>query len=263
VGKLKQADLVIFKVNGAYEFIRYMETHGKAPIVQGIFNSSKIKKVLWSVDTHVMQGLETHLSHLQYFDRIYSAHSAFMGNFNATKSAWLPCCYRLSSIRELQKFNEAEYPVERDVLFYYNPTPTGDRNELALRAKAMCDGMALRALFGHVGTWETVRHFIKTSRVNINLSMQGELNYRFFELQAFNAVQVCDRTTDYDKLGVNRENVYFVKRDLSDFEAVLKKALGQAISLQTENWVMESHMLIHRIVQVMNDVLGVSARVEF
>jgi hypothetical protein len=263
IKKMAEVDVMIFMVHGGYSFFDFINRFKHIPAFMNIMLSTpQTKKVLWSVDSHKMQNLEGGLASWDIIDTFYSAHSQFMDALPQEKAQWLPCCYRLSNMKDLRDLNNEKIEKSIDVGFFYNVDPTGDRNGLALKAKAICDDLGYTSLFGHVGNWFYMADAIKRSRLNLNLSMSKELNYRTFELLAYNAHMIGDKTVDHDKVNLDYSNTIFIDRHLSDFKEKLKAFMEkEQVEKKTADSVLSEHMLVHRIVTIINRELNTNLKV--
>ncbi|MEM9296768.1 MAG: glycosyltransferase [Bacteroidota bacterium] len=268
VSRALKADLIIFFVNGGYQFIHFIEKHRKNTAMGQLFSSAQTRRVLWSVDTHIMEKIERNLSNNALVHHLYSAHSGFIKDFDASKTSWLPCCFRLKSLGALLR----DRPLAKrkgnfaNVVFPYNSSTTGDRNYLASKMKFLCDEMNISNLFGHIGSWERMIEYMIDAKVVLNLSMGQELNYRHFETQAFNCIALEEITFEHSKIDSDNGLIIPFNRDLSDFSEKLREAMEIASSTEASEFkgqdhIIQGHTMLHRVASIISREASVAVEV--
>ena len=215
-------------------------------------------KALWSFDSHHQWTYER--IHQGLFDKIFISHSPYMKFFDADKVEWCPCCFVRFGVSWLQRWimeDKNRKAARYDVVFPYKPYSIGSRNTFAAGIKRILQDLGVKHYLGPVDSGKPYMNLIQSSKSILNLSLMDDLNIRNFEAWALNRILLANVTPDHTLLDKMPNSTVFFKRDLSDIEPKLKKALDASEeSVSSSEYVLNGHMQIHRYVHMINKTLG-------
>jgi tetratricopeptide (TPR) repeat protein len=254
-----RADLVILALFGSNVDQMFVQRLA-SPEALRVLNDPFIRKVLWSMDSHIWHEMEARYQF--FFDRYYLAHSPYIPRFQGVDCRWLPCCCFQESIDAHLRLLQDPPPPERDVVFPYMTHPHGERNRIALEIQERLARRGLNAHFGFVGMGADYARAIQASRVCLNISLADDLNVRNFEVWGLDRCLLANPTPDHSRIDMDLSGTAFFQRDLSDFDGALDAALQAAAGqVRSAGAVLNRHMVIHRYVEIINAELGTDLRV--
>lgn len=230
-------------------------------------NDKEQRKVAWSMDSHHQWQIEIQYQH--FFHTYYLAHSNYIEKFKKTRVKWLPCSLLVDQNRkELLRYyffldGEKAFDI---VSIYRNYLSIGDRNAVMAEYYNYLSNHGYSVFLGQTkqivqGKLNMSRyyHALCSGRIVLNISIKDDLNMRNFEALALNQVMVTNRVPDHDKIDLDYSNtVFFDRYDLNSFAKAMERAFEKTkqVPKRTVDSVINKHMLIHRYVDIMNDVLG-------
>ena len=219
-------------------------------------------KALWSFDSHHDWALERQWQ--DRFDKLFIAHSPYLKFFDEKKTHWLPCGYVRFGQDQLLKLL-AEPPAaagtEISVIFPHKSCNLGTRQDLEPALRRACAKLEQSSYFGTVESGLPYLRAIQGARVVLNVSIKDDLNIRNFEAWALNRVLLVNRTPDHARIAFPEDSTFFFDRNLRDFEERLGQAMERSRHrVQTSGFVLNHHMLAHRIVEMFNVCLGQNCR---
>jgi len=233
-----------------------------------------IPKAFWSYDSHHSADME--LKYADKFDRLFIAHSPYLYKFNGFHVEWLPCAFHRYGIDDLirigngklPKFDSAptrflnwltKHPKDKktiDVAFPHRFYSVGNREKLVTDLCKKMREAGLRVFFNPVQIGWPYMEVLRRSRVILNLSLLDDLNLRNFEAWGINGVLLTNKVPDHNRIiGINMSHTYFFSRDLSDFDVLLNRALCDEDDIRTSEEILNSHMKIHRYINIINSCL--------
>jgi len=260
----EKQDLVIFRLVGRRpsSFIELLKNEN----LLDTYVNLKCKKVFWSQDSHHSYPHEVSVQ--DYFDRCYIAHSKYGKHFDQKKFFYLPCCYTAGSLDDLYEISAIEFKKERDIGSFYVQYSIGDRNLVYAKIASILKRQNLSYTFArYYGTNEeypygNLKWGIKTSRVNVNVSLMDDLNIRNFEVIAMNGVLLTNKLDEHGNIDLDYSLTHFYQRDLSDFETKLQESLDDTRRKQTWISIYNGHCLTHRYLTIINNELGENLHTE-
>jgi hypothetical protein len=221
----------------------------------------KCQKALWTFDSHHGWRIEKKYENL--FHRIFVAHSPYLKFFQKEKSEWLPCGfvrYGMNSWLNILR----DYSPSRayDVIFPHKSYPIGNRDAVALAAGRKLRQEGFRYGAGEFTSGEPYFDALRSAGVVLNISLLDDLNIRNFETWASGRILLTNPTPDHARLGLGSNDTFYFDRNLGDFSEQAKAAVARSIQPGvTAQAVFDGHMLIHRYVQIINQMLDTKLRV--
>lgn len=222
----------------------------------------KAVKVLWSFDSHRGWPSERHWQ--DQFDKLFIAHSPYLKFFDETKAHWLPCSFIRFGRNQLIKLlseSEAAGGIQANVIFPHNSYNLGTRRNLEPALRRACAKLGQSSYFGPVESGLPYLRAIQKARVVLNVSIKDDLNIRNFEAWAVNRVLLTNRTPDHARIAFPEDSTFFFDHGLGNLEEQLAQALERARHpVQTFGFVLNHHMLAHRILEIFNVCFGQDGR---
>jgi tetratricopeptide (TPR) repeat protein len=250
-----QSDLVIFALFGSC-LEPLFSNYSSLPEMESLFQNNNIKKVLWSLDPHHNGGME--LKYQRFFSRYYICSPHYLYKFKEVDTCWLPCSFFYLGIDSLIDTLKNQLQSKRHLVFPFNIYNMGDRDLTALKISRILAKYDIDYFFGFVGYGKPYIDALQESKICLNINMADGLNLRNFEAWAFNKVLLTNSDPEYDQFRMDLSDTFFYKRDLSDFEEALQKALHHDSITNTSQIVLNNHMVIHRYIEIINKELDTS-----
>lgn len=244
----------------------FFSRHQNHPDFFRLWNRRDIRKAAWSMDSHHAWPQEIKIQ--DFFDTYYIAHSEYIEKFAPGKAYWMPCCFEwfpIDKAIELVLQGKKITQFLRNIIFHhfnYKPDKNlqiEDRCLIAPKILTICNQMGLQSLFGYCGKYgsEELARIIMDSQIVLNISLHSDLNMRTFEALLFNKILLSDYCDDYSKIDLDFTNVFFYKRDISDFQNILKNALSHDSSrINSAANILNKHMKMHRFISIINRELN-------
>lgn len=246
---------VVFRLSGEnpLEFIELLRLYG----LLSTFRNRTYSASFWSMDSHHLGRQEARAA--QYFDHVFVAHSEYMQLFDEKTSTHLPCAFSLASnsrIRQsLSSFQkESSWPPgNKSLTAPFAAYPRQGRNLGYLKGLWAAQELGISNFFGTVrgGTPPNeglIQHILSHSVV-LNLSLSNDLNMRNFEALALNRILLTNRVSDHEFLERYKQNIVFLKSDLSD----LKEKISLALETEPRDIsvdVLQKHSLWPRVQEI-------------
>ena len=249
-----KSDLVIFALFGS-NMDNFFKKHSTHPGIVSLFRNKKIKKVLWSYDSH--HSWQNEAKYQNLFDRYYIAHGNYIDRFNDVSCQWLPCCYSQFGIDGLIQLLSHKPAITRDLVFPHNSYGIGDRDAIAKKAVGILNKLNVKYHFGPLAYGLPYSKAIQESKICMNISLIDDLNIRNFEAWGLNKILLTNKVPEHDMIDADYSHTYFFDRDLSNFTEALQSALNDSCSdINTAGGVLNRHMAIHRYLEVINRELN-------
>jgi Flp pilus assembly protein TadD len=253
---VKQADLVIFALFGSN-----LVSHFEIPELLPFFHDNSIKKVYWTQDAQHEWGMG--LEYQRWFHKYYLNYSGYLDKYDGVETCWLPSCFFSIGIDELTELISFPREIERDVIFPYTHYSLDDRTHVAKSIREKLSDYGLNYYLGNIEFGLPYLRSIQESKICLNISTLGSLNIRNFEVLALNRILLTERVADHDSIKMDISHTYFFKRDLTDFDDALNKALNDtATDIRTSDDILNNHMLVHRYVEIINNELNTQYKVQ-
>ncbi|MBN2590859.1 MAG: hypothetical protein JXA96_13425 [Sedimentisphaerales bacterium] len=215
-------------------------------------------KALWTFDSHHCYEKERRFQ--KYFDTFFIAHSPYLGKFNDVRTEWVPDCFLgfdIDHLKELRLRSLFEKNVKYDVVFPFDLNNNVNFLNLAQKLKEYFQKIGIRYHLGPAQSGMANMDLILKSRIVLNISLFDDFNIRNFEVWGLNRSLLTNKVPDHDNIkDVDYSSTYFFQRNFSDFGQVLQNALSADNTPDTSISVLNSHMLIHRYIEMINKVLG-------
>lgn len=253
---VKEADLVIFALFGAN-----LDSHFEIPELLPFLHDNNIRKVYWTQDAQHEWGMG--LEYQQWFHRYYLNYSGYMDKYDEVETCWLPSCFFSIGIDELTELISFPKEIDRDIIFPYTYYSLDDRILVAKRIQEKLSDYGLNSYLGNIEFGLPYLRSIQESKICLNISKLGSLNIRNFEVLALNRILLTEKVADHDRIKMDMSHTYFFKRDLTDFDDALKKALNDtATDIRTSDDILNNHMLVHRYIEIINNELDTQYKVQ-
>lgn len=255
-------DLVIFSGQGM-DLARHLQPVLDDPVANGYFLTIP-RKVFWSFDSHHAYNEES--GYAQFFNTVYVAHETYRPLVRAEHKEDLPCCFWPLSYDDLNVRLKSPPARLTDVFFKHRSYSWGDRDALLRSISTTLSNNNLS--FDVVPGNDRIAYCdaLHASQVVLNISLLCDLNFRNFEAWAFGRPLITNELGWHTKVAADAlGSTFFFRRDLSDFEEALHRALNHSAgrSVESINAVLGGHMLMHRIVQIINTEFSTDFRVDF
>lgn len=255
----KQADLVILSLFGPN-----LDCYFNIPELLPFLHDTNIRKVYWTQDAQHPYGMA--LQYQKFFNKYYLNYldsSYYMYKYYKAEPYWLPSCFFSTGVDELIELISLPRKIEKDIIFPYTDHRIDDRQVVVDRIKEKLSDYGLNYYLGKIQFGLPYLHALQESKICLNISTRGSLNIRNFEVLALNRILLAEKVTDHDRINMDLSHAYFFKRDLSNFDEALERALNDTLAnIRTSNDIIKRHMLIHRYVEIINNELNTHYKVQ-
>ncbi len=258
---LSEFDHVVFRLSGEnpMELIDLLRIYG----LLNVFMKRTYSASFWSMDSHHLGRQEAKAA--RFFDHTFIAHSEYMNLFDEKTATHLPCAFSLASnsrvSQTLAAFSDVKAGKQKreSICAPFAAYPWQNRNLGYLKGMWAAQDLGVEHFFGSVRGGrppnESLIQSILSNSVVFNLSLSNDLNMRNFEALALNRVLLTNQVSDHEILGAYKQNIVFLKPDLSD----LKERMTDALAIQPRDIsaeFLERHSLWPRIEEILKVILA-------
>ena len=225
-----------------------------------IFSDLPFKKAFWAIDTHLM--LKEHLEYSKYFDYVFVSGKRFVQDFKqalpSKKIYHLPLCYPLNT----ESIVKNRGSIMNQIVFIGNIKSFHQkRREMVEFLAKIYDGK-----FYHAVDYQNMMGIVKYSKIAFNCSLNGDLNFRVFEVLGAGTEFVTDDIPELDTINGLRERVSTYKN-----EGELKEKIDGILAndpkythneFLNQEWIREKHCLVHRL-SALIDMIQFNSQINF
>jgi hypothetical protein len=259
--EFSEFDHVVLRLSGEnpMEFIALLRIYG----LLDVFMRRTYSASFWSMDSHHLGKHEAKAA--RFFDHTFIAHSEYLHLFDEKTATHLPCAFSLASnfrvSQTLAAFLRSKKGQTKkgSICAPFSAYPWQSRNLGYLKGMWAAQDLGVENFFGSVRRGhqpnEGLIQSILSSSVVLNLSLSNDLNMRNFEALALNKVLLTNHVSDHEILDAFRQNIVFLKPDLSD----LKERMIEALAIQPRDIsaeFLESHSLWPRIEEILKVIIA-------
>lgn len=219
---------------------------------------SAIKKALptvirakWFIDSHVV--LELHKLYAKEIDVGFFAIRKYAQEFQTLlgqeNAFWLPLCFPDQPEAITINYAPINYPVS--FVGRWNKDWFPKRTEYIEKLRAKYD-----TYFHAVTDYTNYRTLLKQSKVSFNCSLNGDLNFRVFEVLGAGTELVTDSVPDLYKIKGLQERLH-VYGDSEELFAIIDRILADdpeitTNTIETQQWIENHHTICNRMEELLS-----------
>jgi hypothetical protein len=265
LSKARDCSLVIFPFHSSamVQFIKILSQINIDDLFKGEF-----KVVVWTLDNHLFP--EDDLIIQRMVDKLYVAHKNYDSHLDPRKTAYLPPAYYLTCIDNYIEDARYIFTENVDILcnfrYFKHHNQEDGRIKVAYEAYKIIkkDFPDLKIVCASILNPRDYINALRSSKIIMNISMYDDFNIRNFETIAFNKTLLTSWTSAHDltktKCNINFNKTFIFQRDCSDLSEKIQEALLNTSNsdreYSTSNSIFSENMLIHRYVDIINDIFG-------
>ena len=197
-----------------------------------------VRTATWLIDTHVREPF--HKEYCKLFDYAFFAISRFMDRIDHPRKFWLPVCHTSMFLLEFPK----KRPYHIGFVGRFSGKFLEERSEFMFMLKDIFPDFHLITDYG------TVYQTMSKIEYMVNLSYDGDMNFRTFESLACGCGLITNDVPDLHKItGLDERITIF-----DSFDSCVDAIKNKVGVTQTDNskWVMEKHTLGNRFDSIIN-----------
>lgn len=210
-----------------------------------------VPRVWWWIDAHVQY--DNRKRYAKNFDHLCLAVSSFVDRAHkeiGPATSWLPLCFPLESNSIVPA---GDKDLEAVFIARIEPRQYFPRRHTLISAM----NYALGSRFYHECNYNDMLSLVRRAKVGLNSAIQGDLNFRVWEVLGCGTELVTDSVPDlWNVHGLERHCHVYQSMDhaVEITEKLLNGDLAKKNTPATQQWIAESHCLEHRYRQLIEQV---------
>lgn len=196
------------------------------------------KYAVWLIDSHVRPDF--HKEYSKLFDYAFCAISSFIPELDHPNKYWLPLCHTAPFVPEFRE--------QRD--FSIGFVGRFDQIHLENRTEFMNKVKLVYPDFHAVVDYANVYQTMSSMKIMVNLSYNGDMNFRTFESLACGNILVTSEVPDLYKIEGLVERIHIYK-DFAQFQEIVNDQINREPP-NYQAWIMEKHLMKHRLASAIN-----------